>query len=529
MGILTRFSGCDMSCPVIEHAAAVRNSGKQLLFDFGKAAFAQVILQIAAVRSGKLTIEVGECLKAGSVDPAPGGFRRYFRDEIKYSAGEYALEVVFPPHQAPSSTLKKCLSPDKNEVMPFRYIQISGNDIPVTAVSRKAYFGSFNDEAADFESSDEKLNQVWDFCKYSIKATNAFECYIDGDRERLPYEGDAYINQLGHFCCDADYRKAFRTIDRLLEYPTWPIEWRLLMPVITRDYLLYSGDSSALDKWKAPLIKSVFLSKLDDSFLLPERFDERCNGEVVRTIIDWPLPERDNCEFASPMTVPNCYLYEALRAMADLYHDNSFAVTAEKVRNAICNNLMKDGIFVDCAGSSHSSIHTLAFPVVFGVADTSLYPRLASMITAKGMPCSVYAAQFVLDALFICNAPQTAIALMTAEDDRSWLGMLKQGSTISMEAWNNAAKPNQDWNHAWGAAPANVIPRRLAGIRPVAPGFSRFVVDPHPGDLEFFRYRQPTLYGGITIEYCKGKISLTMPDGSVAAINSTPQIFELKK
>lgn len=39
--------------------------------------------------------------------------------------------------------------------------------------------------------------------------------------------------------------------------------------------------------------------------------------------------------------------------------------------------------------------------------------------------------------------------------------MIDQGSTITMEAWSLKAKPNQDWNHAWGAAPANLLPRYL--------------------------------------------------------------------
>jgi len=30
--------------------------------------------------------------------------------------------------------------------------------------------------------------------------------------------------------------------------------------------------------------------------------------------------------------------------------------------------------------------------------------------------------------------------------------MIKNGSTIAMEAWDMKYKPNSDWNHAWGAA-----------------------------------------------------------------------------
>ena len=52
--------------------------------------------------------------------------------------------------------------------------------------------------------------------------------------------------------------------------------------------------------------------------------------------------------------------------------------------------------------------------------------------------------------------------LLLDDGPRSWLGMMKQGSTITLEAWNMKDKPNLDWNHAWGAAPANLIPRFLS-------------------------------------------------------------------
>ncbi|MGI6302875.1 MAG: hypothetical protein ACOX52_17715 [Verrucomicrobiota bacterium] len=49
--------------------------------------------------------------------------------------------------------------------------------------------------------------------------------YIDGDRERIPYEGDAYINQLGHYAVDREYAIARRTIEHFMDHPTWPTEW----------------------------------------------------------------------------------------------------------------------------------------------------------------------------------------------------------------------------------------------------------------------------------------------------------------
>ena len=68
------------------------------------------------------------------------------------------------------------------------------------------------------------LNQIWDLCKYSIKATSFTGVYVVGDRERIPYEADAYINQLSHYTTDRENNIAKNTIAYFMEFPTWPTE-----------------------------------------------------------------------------------------------------------------------------------------------------------------------------------------------------------------------------------------------------------------------------------------------------------------
>ena len=78
--------------------------------------------------------------------------------------------------------------------------------------------------------------------------------------------------------------------------------------------------------------------------------------------------------------------------------------------------------------------------------------------------------------------------------------MIRVGSTITLEAWDNKFKPNQDWNHAWGAAPANIIPRKLMGIEPIAPGFAEVSIMPQTGDLEEAEITTPTIRGPIVLK-----------------------------
>ena len=94
-----------------------------------------------------------------------------------------------------------------------------------------------------------------------------------------------------------------------------------------------------------------------------------------------------------------------------------------------------------------------------------------------------------------------AYELLTSTHDRSWYNMIRAGSTITMEAWDMKYKPNSDWNHAWGAAPANIIPRGLWGIKPTRPGFSHAIIKPQLGSLKTCKIKVPTIRGSIQAEY----------------------------
>jgi hypothetical protein len=120
------------------------------------------------------------------------------------------------------------------------------------------------------------------------------------------------------------------------------------------------------------------------------------------------------------------------------------------------------------------------------------------------MACSVYAAQYLLEGLFENDADATALGLIAAPTDRSWRHMVESGATITWEAWDLRYKPNLDWTHAWGAAPANLLSRFVLGAQPLAPGWSRIVIRPHTGGLAFAAGKSPTPRGPLTVDWKRG-------------------------
>jgi hypothetical protein len=231
----------------------------------------------------------------------------------------------------------------------------------------------------------------------------------------------------------------------------------------------------------------------------------------MQDIVDWPLGERDGYEMRPVNTVVNAFHYRALvlmeRIAAALEKPDEariYGERARRVREAFNRIFWSEasGLYVDGEGSTHSSQHANMFALAFGLVPTERVGKVADFVVGKGMACSVYGAQYLLEALYEAGRSEHALALLTAENDRSWLHMIRAvGSTITLEAWDNKYKPNQDWNHAWGAAPANIIPRFVLGIEPLEPGFRTVRIRPQPGGLTRASFDLPTVRGTIHTDF----------------------------
>ena len=502
-------------------------NGENRFFDFGKHYFSVLEIEAATSSRQEITLAVGEVLDPnGKINRDPGGSRIYQEQKVVLEPGHnrIAMKMEHPGYNGGTLTV----SPN---AVPFRFAEVRGFTGPLK-VFQHAYYREFDDSASDFVSSSENLNRIWEFCKHTMKATSLFDVFIDGNRERQAYEGDVYINQLGWFVCNTDSGIAVNTIDRLFAFPTWPTEWWLAMIPVIHDYALYTGDLENVRRWYEPMKKKTLLDGVCGNGLLNVNVlppDFKCpgfgEGVKLRDIVDWPLCERDGYELSDSFNlVPNCWQYMAFRrtaAVASLLGRNDdvtfFEKAAERSRKAIRKTMFKNGLFVDNPQSDHTALHSCIFPLLWGIADESKKLPILKLMKDKGMACSVFIAQFLLECCYENRMADYGLSLMLSDGLRSWNNMMAKGATITMEAWDDSFKPNQDWNHPWGAAPGNVIVRYLCGIRPLEPGFRKFKVDPQPGNLSSFKVKTPTPLGPILLEMdVPGKYRLTVPEGETA-------------
>ncbi|MFA6084271.1 alpha-L-rhamnosidase C-terminal domain-containing protein [Mucilaginibacter sp.] len=527
-------------------------TNRNVVYDFGKDAFAQLHFT-AYTPSGRDTafISVGEaCQPDGHVESHPNGSVRYRFIPVALQQGTHTYELKFTPDERNTGP-KAIQMPDYiGEVFPFRYIELmnSSNSVIIKNLNRYAISYPFDEESTTFTSSDTVLNKVWELSKYSMKATSFTGYYVDGDRERIPYEADVLINQLSHYASDAEYNMAKRSLSYLIYHATWPSEWSLQNLLIAWNDYLYSGDIRTV-KLLYPELKAKLLlalarkdglistktGKQSSDFIRSIHFDTFNGNTELKDIVDWPQKgvlglgknesgETDGFVFGNYNSVVNAYHYQALQVMAALAYaldekqDAAFyKERAQKVKKSFQTVFIdkKRGVISDGEGIVHSSLHANMFALAFGLVPEKYQGTVLSYMRSRGMACSVYGSQFLLDALYNACESKDALKLLTSTGTRSWYNMIRSGSTITTEAWDMKYKPNQDWNHAWGAAPANIIVRKLMGVEPLTAAFETVQIKPQPDTLGAASLNYLTLRGHIVVKFenttQKFKLKIDLP------------------
>ncbi len=503
--------------------------------DFGKDAFGTLFLDIKTSVDDTLIIHLGEKLiDKDKIDRNPGGSIRYQKLKLAVKKGSFKYQANLAIDKRNTTGAAVLLPDSLGIVTPFRYCEIENTPVDIRAenIRQKALWYYFDDSTSSFSSSDTILNKIWEICKYSMKATSFAGLYVDGDRERIPYEADAYINQLGHYYTDREYSIGRRTNEYFIGHPTWPTEWILhTVPMFYNDYMFTGNLESVRENYEALKNKTLTSLARQDGLIS----SKNCTDEIMqsigfkntkerlRDIVDWPPAqkdtgwklvtaegERDGYDMVEINTMVNAFYYNNLVLMSKLAgflgkneDNNYYKNEAIKVKKAFVTRLLdpSTGIFTDGETSKHSSLHANMTALAFGLVPEENKKTVIEFIKSRGMACSVYGSQYLMEGLFRAEEANYALSLLTSTNDRSWWNMIKSGSTITLEAWDMKFKPNSDWNHAWGAAPANIIPRFLWGIEPSEPGFSKAIIKPQLSSLRQSSISVPTIKGNIEANY----------------------------
>ncbi|WP_048688769.1 alpha-L-rhamnosidase C-terminal domain-containing protein [Catenovulum maritimum] len=492
-------------------------SGRYLI-DFGKVGFGYLQLGLKSDKAGEIMVHFGE---RGNSTGAEAGIIsnlnkrssvRYYQVPLQINANLDTYSV-HPPRDTRNTLADKAIAiPGQfGRIAPFRFIEIDAQDLDLSEINASMIMlhYPFDELQSNFSSSDKTLDAIWQLCKYSMKATSFAGVYVDGDRERIPYEADAYINQLSHYYVDDEFSLARHSHEYLMQNPTWPTEWKQHSIMMAWADWMHTGDTESLAVFYQQLKTEKTLEIYEAQHGLLETFPKRNKAKQMGDIVDWPPKERDNYQMLPVNTVVNAFYYLNLKQMAQIakvlgktQDSNFYQAKAENLYHIFNQKLFDpaSGLYLDGLGATHSAVHANILPLAVGLVPENRRSNVISFIKQKGMAVSVYFAQYLMEALYMHGEDEYALSLITSKAERSWYNMIRAGSTITMEAWDDKFKPNQDWNHAWGAVPGNIVGRYILGVQPITAGFESVLIAPQPANLTYVSGKVPTIRGPIAVE-----------------------------
>ena len=533
----------------------VKQKNGSMFYDFKKDAFAYLTLNLSwepgAASVDSLTLSIGEKGIGDSIDQKPGGGIIYqtYKIGLKKGLNDYVLNI---PRFVPQFPWSQVMPLQLPEVIPFRYCEIKAMPgLKINTIIQKALTVKFDSNASSFSCSDDRLNQIYEMCKYSTIANTFNGDYANSERERMMYEADCYIQQMCHYAIDREFSTARYSTENLIYHASWPTEWISHSVFMAWSDYLYTGNKGLIEKYYDDLKAKTLVALETPEGLISSRTGLQTksflasihyNGDLLHDIDDWPdadqgiypSGETDNYERKDYNTVVNAFYYRALVLMSQIslatdHKEDAafFAEKAEKVKKKF-NEVFFDKvsrIYIDGIGSRHSAIQANLFPLAFGLVPELHKESVVNFVKSKWMACGVYAANYLMEGLYNAEQGSYALDLITNDSDRGWLNMIRVGATMTTEAWDLKYDPqDMSWSHAWSASPAHIIPRRIMGIQPAEPGFGKIIIKPQPGDLKWVKMKLPTIHGDISTSLSQEPGLFFNLDTTIPA-NTTAEVY----
>ncbi len=409
-----------------------------------------------------------------------------------------------------------------------------------------------------FACSDDALTRIWRAGAYTLQL-----CMQDGfedcpSREQRQWVGDAYVESLVNYACFGDAQLTAKLIrqvaqsqrrdgmtqmatpsDMSARWPLYIVDYCLSWIMTIAAYVLHTGDDAIVTGVFPEVVRAVAW------------FERHVGGDDLLVeppgwiFIDWAeVDKRGACAALNALLV--AALYNAA-AMADHEHAAAHAARwralAARIVGALNARLWDEarGVYVDAlvAGeqSRRVSQHANAAMIMAGVAPPERWARMldyildAARLVETSTEMLVQPAAFdeernvVLAQPFFSHFVHRALALAGRHDAivenirARWLPMLDADGTETLwEHWHG----RESRCHAWSATPVYDLSREVVGVRPLAPGYASFSVEPYTAGLAWAEGRYPSPRGDIGVAWriAEGRfvLELDVPPGSEARV-----------
>lgn len=467
--------------------------------------------------------------------------------QLEGLSGKGNLSVYYGESKEEALSVEHCETLDRVEVnnqskqdqvmrlsKAYRFVNVQYDEgVTLDSVSMLYEYADVK-ERGSFTCNDEEINSIYDVSKYTFEL-NTREFFIDGiKRDRWIWSGDAYQSYLMNYYLYFDNETVKRTTyalrgkDPVTGHINTIMDYTFFWFLGINDYYLYTGDKSFIaqnyDRMKT-LMDYVLGRRNKDGLM------EWMTGDWI--FIDWAegLSKKGEVSFEQLLLARSL---ETMALCAKIANDKDaatqYSTLAADMRKKLFDiywNDQKHALVhsrVDCKQTENVTRYANMFSIFFDYFNEQQKQQVKTSVLLNDHIQKIttpYMRFYELEAL--CAIGEQNYVLKEMKD--YWGGMLKLGATSFWEEYNPAKQGAEHYAmygrefgkslcHAWGASPLYLLGKYYLGVKPTAPGYSEYVVEPNLGGLEWMQGKVPTPDGDIELYVSKTQMKITGAAGT---------------
>lgn len=368
------------------------------------------------------------------------------------------------------------------------------------------YLGSFN-------SSDERLNKIWQTGAYTVHL-NMQEYLWDGiKRDRLVWVGDLHpevstVNTV--FGYNEVVPKSLDLARDVTPLPGWMSgisTYSMWWIILHHDWYMHHGDLAYLKEqqpYLSALVKQIVAKIGPDG-------KEMMDGN---RFLDWPSSE-DPAAIHAGLQAMTIWSLSTAAQLAGILGDGETQQTAEEA----VSRLKK---YTPEMGQSKQAAALMSLTDLVPASDAN-----AVLAAGGAKNFSTFYGYYMLEAMAKAGNYQGAMDVIR----KYWGAMLDLGATTFWEDFNLDWLPNagridelvpagkkdihgdygdycyvgfrHSFCHGWASGPTSWLTEHVLGIRVTKPGCKEITIAPHLGDLQYAEGTFPTPYGVVKVKHTK--------------------------
>jgi alpha-L-rhamnosidase len=489
--------------------------------------------------------------------------------------GEGTLDIYYGESPEEALSIEHCETLDRISVdyltakdytvalsKAFRYIYVEKESTLTYDSVSMLYEYLPIDYKGSFLCNDEQINKIWDVAAYTLHLTTR-EFFIDGiKRDRWMWSGDAYQSFLMNYYLFNDSPSVERTLfslrgkDPVTSHINTIMDYTFYWFLGIYDYYLFTGNEIFIrqnyDRMQS-LMNYVLGRRNRDGLL------QGLPGDWV--FIDWAtgLSKKGEVSFEQLLFARSL---ETMALCASIANDaegaSAYKSLSEDMRKKLFDiywNEQKQALVhsrVEGKQTENVTRYANMFSIFFDYFNPSQKQAVKTSVLLNDNIQKIttpYMRFYELEAL--CALGEQSYVLKEMKD--YWGGMLNLGATSFWEEYNPAksgaehyAMYGRDFGkslcHAWGASPLYLLGKYYLGVKPTAPGYAAYLVEPNLGGLQWMQGKVPTPDGEIELYVSKSQVkvkgaagegtlrlkSKTLPSGSnMRAMAKGNEVYEI--